>query len=214
MRCRTPSSTCRRAGRRAFRAGFGRRHRRRTVRADADGGGRLRLSLVAASSASTLPRVFRATTAAAAPNSQRLAAPGSQRVAAIATAPVHAQPIAHLVGLDGDRPSRNAGLRPRPRIRARHRRDREHPGRAVRPVRLAKEVAARERLAGRGRSPPAATARSARRRRPCRRPASTPSGNASSPAGRSGAPCLRARRETAILLGVPRVVTGRGEAGR
>lgn len=51
----------------------------------------VRLSAKAGSLASTLPSVFRATTAAAAANAQRLAAPSSQQVSATASAPVKTQ---------------------------------------------------------------------------------------------------------------------------
>lgn len=59
----------------------------------------VRLSVATGLLSATLPRVLRATTAAAAPNAQRLAAPSSQRLSATATAPVTTRITASTVAV-------------------------------------------------------------------------------------------------------------------
>ena len=61
------------------------------------GAGQSRLRIETAPVASTLPKIFRATTRAAAPNAQRLAAPASQRVSASTTVTVRATPTVATV---------------------------------------------------------------------------------------------------------------------
>lgn len=63
------------------------------------GASSVRLRITTGPLASTLPRVLRATAAAAAPNAQRLAAPSSQRVSAIASAPVTSRITVSTVAL-------------------------------------------------------------------------------------------------------------------
>ena len=62
------------------------------VRLTPRGAGESRLRIESAPVPSTLPRIFRATTRAAAPNAQRLAAPASQRVSATTSLSVRATP--------------------------------------------------------------------------------------------------------------------------
>jgi hypothetical protein len=59
--------------------------------------GRSRLRVETAPIAATLPKIFRATTRAAAPNAQRLAAPASQRVTATTNVTVRATPTLNTV---------------------------------------------------------------------------------------------------------------------
>lgn len=61
------------------------------------GAGEARLRVETGPVASTLPRIFRATTRAAAANAQRLAAPASQRVTATASVTVRARPTVSAV---------------------------------------------------------------------------------------------------------------------
>lgn len=61
------------------------------------GAGRSHLRVETAPIAATLPRIFRATTRAAAPNAQRLAAPASQRVTATTNVTVRATPTVGTV---------------------------------------------------------------------------------------------------------------------